>query len=321
MRLNHINAGTTLLDPSLQGRIDRKLRILAAARPLPAPVVSKLGQQFAIELTYHSNAIEGNSLTLRETFLVVSEGLTVQGKPLKDHLEARDHYDALQYLYKYIEERKGHTLSEVFIRNMHHLISRSSDAEWAGRYRTGSVRITGSDHKPPDATEVPQLMRDLIAAVRRRKPRGHLVETAALLHHGIVFIHPFFDGNGRTARLVMNLLLMQAGYPMVVILKNDRKKYYRVLSEADHGRYAPLVRFTAQAIERSLNLYLKALMPAPRNEKFLPLSDISRRTPYSAKYLNLLARIGRIDAYKERRNWLTSLEAVNRYRQERLRQR
>lgn len=316
MRLYHIK---DLLESSLRERIDRKMDQLAAARPLPPAAVSKLREQFAIEMTYNSNAIEGNTLTLKETFLVINEGLTVKGKPLKDHLEARDHYDALHYLYQSIE--RGKPFSEVSIRNIHQLIVKNSDSEWAGKYRTGSVMITGSDHSPPDASEVPFLMSKLIHWARGKLGKMHPVELAACLHHGVVYIHPFFDGNGRTARIVMNLLLMQAGYPLVVILKSDRKKYYQVLSKADHGQYAPLARFVAQAVERSLNLYLKIVTPAAGRQKFRLLSEISAQTPYSTKYLNLLARTGKIEAYKERRNWLTSLEAVRNYRAARLRNR
>ncbi|MCX5750970.1 MAG: Fic family protein [Candidatus Saganbacteria bacterium] len=150
----------------------------------------------------------------------------------------------------------------------------------------------------------------------------HTIELAAIFHHKIAHIHPFFDGNGRTARLVMNVILMRKGYPLVVILKNDRKKYYRALEKADKGDYAPFVRFIAQAVERSMAIYLNALLPIKgKGDKFYPLSIISKQTPYSEKYLNLLARKGKIEAHKEKRNWVTSLEAVKRYQAARQRKR
>lgn len=321
MKAYHIKAyAGGPIDPSLKERLASKLALLQSARPLPPSVVSKLREQFAIEMTYNSNAIEGNTLTLKETFLVIQEGLTVKGKSLKDHLEARDHYDALQHLYQCIENRDTRTLSEVFIRGIHQIIVKNSEPEWAGKYRSGNVLITGSDHKPPVASEVPRQMHELLRWLQKNRRRMHMIQLAAYLHHGIVHIHPFFDGNGRTARIVMNVLLMQAGYPLTVILRNDRKKYYRVLSQADRGNLAPLVGFVARAVERSLNLYLKVLRPATR-QQYLSLSEISDRTPYSAKYLNLLARTGKIEAYKERRNWLTTVEAIHKYRAGRLRQR
>ncbi len=149
-----------------------------------------------------------------------------------------------------------------------------------------------------------------------------MIELAALFYHRLVHIHPFFDGNGGTARLSMNLLLMQAGYPLVVILKNDRKKYYNVLDKADQGQYEPLVKFMAQAVERSLDMYLRILAPANKSsEKFLSLAEIAQNTSFSAKYLNLLARQGKLEAHKEGRDWLTSREAVERYLKNRLRKR
>ncbi len=310
------------LDPKLRNRIDEKWKALNALRPLPPASVAKLREQFNIEMTYNSNAIEGNSLTLKETFLVIHEGITVKGKPLKDHLEAKDHHEALNYLYECVERGRHHTLSEAFIRNMQKLIVSDTDPEWAGKYRMGNVIITGSDHSPPDAIEIPSRMHALIEWTKAKRRKLHLIELSAVLHHTLVFIHPFYDGNGRTVRLVMNLMLLQQGYPLVVILRNDRKKYYRTLSAADHGDYKPFVRFVAQSVERSLNLYLKTLLPRPAADmRFRPLSDIARRTRYSEKYLNLLARQGKIEAHKEKRNWLTSVHAVQEYIKQRKRNR
>ena len=302
------------LEKNLKERIEAKLNQMQKLRPLSVASVRKLREQFALEMTYNSNAIEGNKLTLKETFLVINEGLTIKGKSLKDHLEAKDHYDALNYLYEQIEYGGRHTVSEVFIRNIHRLIVKETESEEVGKYRTSNVVIAGSDHNPPEASGVPFLMRDLLKWVQKNKNKIHPIELSAVLHHKLVFIHPFFDGNGRTARLVMNLVLMQKGYPLVVVLKNDRKKYYQTLALADKGDYRPFVRFIAQAVERSMNIYLKTLIPSKAaKEKYLPLSEISRQTPYSEKYLNLLARFGKIEAHKEKRNWLTTLGAVERY--------
>ena len=310
------------LEKHLKNRIDEKLKTLQKIRPLPPQAVEKLRQQFNIEMTYNSNAIEGNRLTLKETFLVINEGLTIKGKSLKDHLEAKDHYEALNYLYESIEHNKNHTLSEVFIRNLQKLVVRETDPQYAGTYRASNVIITGSDHNPSDASEVPVLMRDLMVWVRGNKKKLHPIELAALLHHRLVFIHPFFDGNGRTARLAMNIVLMQAGYPLVMVLKNDRRRYYDALSKADKGKLVPFVQFTAQAVERSMNMYLKTLLPIKaKKEKYFSLSKLSKLTPYSEKYLNLLARQGKIEAHKEKRDWLTTLEAIGRYQKNRQRQR
>jgi len=310
------------LSPIVKARLEEKLKKLNKLRPLPRSAVQKLREKFQIEMTYNSNAIEGNSLTLKETFLVINEGITIKGKPLKDHLEAKNHQAALEYLYDLIDKDKKHTISKMFIRNFHQIIIQETDKEWAGRYRNANVIICGAKHTPPDALQIPQKMKDLMTWLNSQKNKTNIVELAALLHHKLVYIHPFFDGNGRTSRLAMNLLLMQAGYPLVIILKNDRKKYYDVLSKADDGKYESLVKFIAQSVERSLDIYLKTLTPATqKQEKFLTFAEIAKNSPFSAKYLNLLARQGKLEAHKEGRNWMTSKEAVERYLKNRERQR
>lgn len=312
----------TYLSPIIKTRLEDKLVRLNKLRPLPESAVQKLREKFQIEMTYNSNAIEGNSLTLKETFLVINEGITVKGKPLKDHLEAKDHHAALEYLYDLVDKNKRHTLSEMLIRNLHQIIVQETDREWAGRYRNANVIIGGAQHAPPDALEVPHKMRELMRWLNSQRDKMNIIELAAMLHHKLVHLHPFFDGNGRTARLAMNLLLMRAGCPLVVILKNDRKKYYEVLDRADKGDYGPLIRFVAQSVERSLNIYLKTLIPATHTrEEFVKLAEISKTTTFSAKYLNLLARLGKLEAHKEGRDWLTSKEAIERYLKNRSRQR
>lgn len=310
------------LNKKITLRLEEKLRRLNKLRPLPESAVKKLQEKFRIEMTYNSNAIEGNSLTLKETFLVINEGITVKGKPLRDHLEAKDHYAALDYLYDLIERGKNYTISEKLIRSIHQIITRETEKEYAGQYRNSNVFIAGAKHVPPDALGVPKLMQGMIDWLNQNRKRLHIIELAALFHHKLVYIHPFFDGNGRVTRLIMNLLLMQQGYPLTIILKNDRKKYYDVLAKADKGNYLPLINFISQSIERSLDIYLKTLLPATQiKEKFLPLSEISKQSPYSAKYLNLLIRQGKLEAHKEGRNWLTSKEAVECYIKDRERKR
>lgn len=310
------------LNKSLRGRIDSKVKQLAMIRPIKTSSMKKLREQFALELTYNSNAIEGNSLTLKETFFVINEGLTIKGKPLRDHLEAKDHFEALEYLYKFAEKEREQNFSEVTLRTLHQLVMRETESGEAGKYRSGNVMITGSSHTPPDAHEVPHKIKDMFEWIRKYRNKIHIVELSAIVHHKITGIHPFTDGNGRTARLVMNLLLLQKGYPMTVVLNNDRKKYYDALSKADRGDYSIFVRFIAQAVERSLNIYIKTLLPAKAESgRFYPLSIIAKQTPYSEKYLNLLSRLGRIEAHKEGRNWVTTIDAIKRYRQERERKR
>lgn len=311
----------TYLDKNIKERIDEKLKRLNKFRPIPISIVKKLKDQFEIELTYNSNAIEGNSLTLKETYLVINEGITIKGKPLKDHLEAKNHQEALEYLYDLVKKDKHNTFSENLIRSLNQIVQQNIDKEWAGRYRNSGVIIGGAAHKPPEAIEVPDLMKKLISWYSKNK-KLHPVELAGRIHHKLVFIHPFFDGNGRTSRLVMNILLMQAGFPLVVILKNDRKRYYTALSAADKGNYSFFVDFVARAVERTLDIYLKVITPSnEKKEKYISLSELAKTTRFSNKYLNLLARNGKLEAHKEGRDWLTTKAALKNYLEGRERKR
>lgn len=302
------------LKEKFQLRIDEKLKKLNSFRPLPISAVEKLKAKFEIEMTYNSNAIEGNSLTLKETYLVINEGLTIKGKPLKDHLEAKNHQEALEYLYDLVDVNKKNTISENLIRALNQIVQQNIDKEWAGKYRNSAVIIGGSDHKPPDALEIPKMMRNLIAWIKNNKNNLSSIELASILHHKLVYIHPFFDGNGRTSRLAMNVILMQSGFPLVIVMKNDRKKYYQTLSLADKGDYIPFVNFIARAVERTLDIYLKILAPSEKNtEKFISLSELAKESKFTTKYLNLLARNGKLEAHKEGRNWLSSKKALKRY--------
>jgi Fic family protein len=310
------------LDQDVKKRIESKMGDLNRLRPLPSSAVNKLRQQFEIEMTYNSNGIEGNSLTLKETYLVISEGITVKNKPLKDHLEAKDHYEALEFIMELVEHKKPQTVSERLIRTLHQIVVKDTEKDWAGRYRNSNVIIAGAKHKPPDAIAVPLKMDELIQWFGENEKKLHTIELAALVHHKFVNIHPFFDGNGRVGRLLMNVILLRQGYPLSVVLKNDRKKYYDTLAKADEGDYVSFVRMIAQSVERSLDIYLNVLRPSKKgNERFLSLSEISPKTPYSTKYLNLLVRQGKLEAHKEGRNWLTSFDAVERYIRNRKRKR
>jgi Fic family protein len=309
----------SVIDPRILNRLDQKLDQLKRMRPMSAATVLRLREQFTVEFTYNSNAIEGNRLTLRETELVISQGMTIKGRSLREHLEAKDHHGATQFLYEIADGKKSGPVSEILIRSLHRLVVRETEEETAGSYRKGSVRITGSPHLPPEGFEVPRLMREFVAWLRTSKKGLHPVVYAALAHHRLAAIHPFEDGNGRTARLLMNLLLMQKGYPLVVILKNDRRKYYRALDLADRGDLGPLTKLIAQGVERSLDLYLKA--GGTSREQFVSLTELAQGTPYSSKYLNLLIRDGKLAGHKEGRNWVSSRAALKQYLEKRLRKR
>ena len=292
-------------------RLYQKKQDLQASRPLPNIALNKIRESLSIEWTYNSNSIEGNSLTLRETQMVLQEGITVKGISLRVHFEAHNHDKAIDYLFSIIND--DYVLRSIDILSLHALVLRSIEEDFAGRIRNGGVRISGANFVPPNANKVSDLLDELIDFVNTNPLELNDIELAAIFHHKLVWIHPFFDGNGRTVRLSMNLLLMRCGFPPAIILKNDRKKYYEALNQANNGNYQKLMLLMCQALERSLNIYLNA-MPDNEND-FQKISDIvsEPNSPYGQEYVSLLARTGKIDAYKEGRNWYTTKDAVADY--------
>ncbi len=309
----------TILDARILKRITDSLAELNRHRPLKASILKKLREQFTVEMTYHSNAIEGNRLTLKETLLVLREGVTIKGKNLQEHLEAKNHEEAMNFLFEVVDSKKRLTLSHQLIRRLHQLVVKDIEASIAGTYRKTDVEILGSKHRPPPGYQVQEQMTKFIEWMVKNKSKYHPIEFAALAHHRFVVIHPFEDGNGRTGRLLMNLLLMRSGYPIAIIQKNDRAKYYHALDDADAGDLLAIVRLLAQAVERTLNIYLKAITKSSSQTELLLLSELAVHTGFLAKHLNLLARKGMLKAQKEGRNWYSSLRAVEDYKKSRLR--
>ncbi len=302
------------MNPSLLDSITSKKSQLDRLRPFPKAVLGRLHQQIVVEWTFNSNAIEGNTLTLKETALILQEGLTISGKPLREHFETINHKDAIQFLENVIQERQP--LDENFVFALHKLILKGIADSESGVYRRHAVRILGAVHIPPNPLKVPALMGEFFREYRRERKKMHPVKLAAWLHHRFVAIHPFIDGNGRTARLLMNFVLMQSGYPPAVILKVDRRKYYRVLKEADAGKQEAYVDFIGRSVERSLVIYIQALTPSSRNQEkqgYISLAEAAEHSPYSQEYLSLLARRGILPAVKFGRNWMTTLDAVKEY--------
>jgi Fic family protein len=293
--------------------LDEKLAVLKSLRPISPILLQKLKERFQVEMTYNSNGIEGNTLTLNETYWVFQEGVTVKGKSLKEHLEVKDHKRALERLYQLVESPTEIDFTERLVKDLHHAVIEMSEDYDDYEYRDREVMITASTHKPPLPSQVGPAVKALIRWVREARHHYHPIEFAALFHHQFVHIHPFLDGNGRSARLLTNLFLMREGFPLVIILKNDRQKYYRALRAADRGRYKALIQFIGQATLRSLNLYLEALTPAKPQGRFISLAEATKYCDYSQEYLSKLAKEGRLDAHKEKRNWVTTREAVERY--------
>jgi Fic family protein len=305
-----------MIEPRLLTRLERKKAQLDELRPLPAAAVRRLKEQLTIEWIYNSNAIEGSTLTLKETRLILETGLTIGGRSLREHFEVINHKDAIEYVETLAAGNEP--VSPFHVRQIHRLVLARIDDDNAGQYRMLPVQILGTAHQPPEAWQVPALMQDWGDWLNGPAQTLHPVERAALAHHRLVTVHPFIDGNGRTARLVMNLLLMRDGYPPTIILRANRGQYYRILARADRGNESPLVNFVGRAVERSLTLYLTACTPqtgpaAPEDE-WIPLREAAQGTPYSQEYLSLLARKGRLEAIKRGRVWHTTRRAVDAYR-------
>ena len=230
---------------------------LDAVRPLPTAQLRNLENWFRVELTYTSNAIEGNTLTRAETALVVEKGLTVGGKTLVEHLEASNHVAALDWVHEQVN-KAPRSLAQRDILKLHEMILKGIDEENAGRYRNIAVRISGSSVVLPNPRKVPDLMDEFERWLVVPLVDLHPVEQAAEAHYRLVTIHPFIDGNGRTARLLMNLILMMHGYPPAIIRPRDRIGYLNSLEKGQTGGTRDdYFRLIAKAVERSLDIYLK----------------------------------------------------------------
>lgn len=296
---------THLIQEKLLARINEKMKQLNSMRPIPADALGRLHEEMRLVHTYHSNAIEGNTLTLQETKLVLEEGLTIGGKSLREHLEASNNakaFDRMEELAK-----KKCSIDHIIIQEIHEIVTRGI-LEDAGRYRTRNVRITGAVKSPPDWSKIVKLMDELIEKVAESK--AHPLETASLLHHRFVEIHPFSDGNGRVARLLTNLYVIARDYPPVVLKKEDRGKYYKSLRAADAGNLGPFANFIAKAVDENLTLYISI---SGGKDELLPLKELAMETPYSQEYLSLRARQGLLDAVKIGKTWHSSKRAVEQY--------
>lgn len=241
--------------------------LLDSFRPLPSAVVEELQQYYKVSLTYNSNAIEGNTLSRHETEMVLSHGVTIGGKTLVEHLEVIGHRDAMDYMESLAEENTP--LGEWEIKSLHSLIlapvDKATGGNEAGRYRTLDVRAAGTGYIYPPHYQVPDLMGEFVAWLASPQAKTlHPVEYSALAHYKFVTIHPFRDGNGRAARLLMNLLLLRAGYPITVLTNEQRAEYIESLVEAQGGdeNAKRLTTLVAWACRESFDEYFRLLATA-----------------------------------------------------------
>lgn len=236
-------------------KIDEKKKELDKLRPLPEYTVKSLRESVLLEWTYNSNAIEGNTLTLMET-KVVLEGITVGGKSLREHLEVVNHREAILYLEEIIANKES--FSEWQIKNIHSLVLKGINDRYAGVYRDQQVLISGATHIPPAPYLLKEKMQNFINWYNTEAKSLHPIEKATMVHIIFVGIHPFIDGNGRTSRLLLNLELMKNGFPPIVIKNANRLEYYAALDKAHTtGDSSDFIKMVAKETESMLDRYLE----------------------------------------------------------------
>lgn len=234
-------------------KLDQLKAKLDTYRPLDSHIVQNLREDLILRWTYNSNAIEGNTLTLNET-KVALEGITVGGKSLREHFEAINHKEAIEFVESLVEADE--MLSEYTIKSLHALILKNIDDENAGSYRNINVLISGATHRPPSNIEVASKMEAFINWYKTEAQTLHAIERACRVHVDFVGIHPFADGNGRTSRLLMNFELMKSGFPPVVLKVEHRLAYYEALDKAHTlGEYDDFMVLVAELVEESFEPY------------------------------------------------------------------
>ena len=234
-------------------KLDQLKAKLDTYRPLDSSVVQNLREDLILRWTYNSNAIEGNTFTLNET-KVALEGITVGGKSLREHFEAINHKEAIEFVESLVEA--DDMLSENTVKSLHALILKNIDDKNAGSYRNINVLISGATHRPPSHIEVASKMEAFINWYRTDAQTLHAIERACRVHVDFVGIHPFSDGNGRTSRLLMNFELMKNGFPPVVLKVENRLAYYEALDKAHTlGEYDNFIALVAELVEESFEPY------------------------------------------------------------------
>jgi len=282
-----------IINDSLVNKIKKKKQKLDSLRPLPKDAVKRIIEDIRLRHTYHSK-------------LVLEEGITIGGKPLKDHIEAKNDAEAFDLMIDFVNSKKQ--ISQETIQQIHEFVMKGI-LKNPGQYRTENVAITGAKIRPPSYSKIIKLMDEYIQNIEKLKLLT--IKKAAFIHHEFVRIHPFIDGNGRVARLLTNFYLMKNGYPPIVILKEDRKKYYKTLNKADQGDLSDFATFIARSVNESLQYYLSSFID---EERLVSLSDLSKKSDYSQEYLSLRARQGKLDAVKIENIWYSSKRALKEYK-------
>ena len=304
-----------LVSKRLYERIAGKKKKLDSIRPLNKFQLNKIKEQLDIEYIYNSTSIEGNTLSLNETRLILHEGITIGGKSLREHLDITNQKKAIDWIEELVKKRKKE-IKEVDILTLHRFTLRGISDYWAGKYKISQNRILGSKLKTTPPYKVHGEMERLAYWINKNPQHYNIIELAAVAHHELVRIHPFIDGNGRCARLLTNLILMRAGYPPIMIKNKDRRKYFDRLEKAHFGNMIDFTNFIGRRVEQSLALYMNALVPTTKANELIPLKELAKESPYSQEYLSLRARQGKLFAVKLNGVWHSSRQNLKRYLEE-----
>jgi Fic family protein len=307
------------LPSHIQQRITEKKRKLASIGQLTPQKIAEISKRMQVDFVYNSNKIEGSTLSREETELIL-RGITIgkksipdalRGKDLGDILAAHNHPNAID-LVKKIAFDKTYKVTESDIKKIHGIVMNGVMAA-AGKYRRYDLQVTGAGFTPPPFYDVPKHVKELLSMINNNPDELRPIELAAQTHYDFAWIHPFEDGNGRMSRLLLNLILVRNGYPFAVIKSVDKPQYLRALREMDvSGNFKPFLIYISRCVEQTLDLYLMPEKPT-KKEEFLPLAKLAKNTPYSAEYLGLLARKGRIDAVKEGKTWKSTKKTIDAY--------
>lgn len=310
------------LPSHIQKRITEKKQKLGSKGHLTPRRIKEIDERMRVDFVYNSNKIEGSTLSRGETDLIL-RGITIgkknipdalRGKDLGDILVAHNHSSAIDLIKKIAFDRV-YKVTESDIKKIHGIVMKGVIAS-AGQYRNYDIAVNGAGFTPPPFYDISKHMRDLLHALNSNPDELRPIELAAQIHYDFAWVHPFEDGNGRMSRLLLNLILVRNGYPFAVIKSVDKPQYLRALREMDiSGNFKPFLIYVSRCVEQTLDLYLAPKKPS-KKEEFLPLAKLTSGTPYSAEYLSLLARKGRIDAIKEGKTWKSTKKIISTYLKE-----
>lgn len=295
--------------------LDKKKNYEHLVRTLSKNKIKDIEKRMEVEFVYNSNKIEGNTLTRGETGLVL-QGITVGRKPLSsiipkslDDIQAAGNHPDTMNLIRKLAFDKTYKITEKDIRSIHGLLMKGIIHD-AGQYRSDDRIVRGAGFTPPPPYEIKSHITKLVDLINNNHDELTPIDLAAQVHYDLAWIHPFSDGNGRMARLLLNFILLRNGYPFTVVQAVERKTYLRTLRHMDtQAEIEPFIMYVTRCVEQTLDMFLHE----DEKQELLPLSKLAKGTPYSADYLSLLARKGRIDAIKKGKTWMTTRKVISSY--------